>query len=225
VNQSHPVFRDCQIFQIGRSKCIRAAQHATFNASILIGNDEAKKGGRVMAICSGCTLFNFAVVMDEMLDGCSMTRSIASVLAWAVDSAVQAKCHVIVFGIEILQADSRQWTWLRESIVVALASGAVVVVPAGNPSRVQAATPACWPDVLVAASHDWRGNISRFSAFPARSGNMIFAPGEDVPGADPASEYVVQSGTSFAAAITAGAFGLARVSRIQSCSGLRGSYV
>jgi hypothetical protein len=209
VNLTHPALQGCRISKIGDSRSVRAGEHATFSASILVAGEADQTSSRVMGICSGCTVFNYAFVTDDMLTGTLSTREVARTLAVAVNLAVEANCQTIVFGIEIRHPESCEWRPLRESLRAALAAGAVMILPAGNRSGAPDATPCGWPEALVTASCDWRGTTSLFSPLLWQTGNTIFAPGENVPGAGPDSGYVVRSGTSFAAAIAAGAFGLA----------------
>jgi hypothetical protein len=209
ADPTHPSLLGCSISQLGDSRSSRASEHATFSASIITGGEADQTSGRVLAICFGCTLVNFAVVTEEMLSAGPPIRKVARTLAATVDLALKAKCQTIVFGVEIRQPESREWEPLRESIRVAVAAGSAVILPTGNRSLAQAATPCSWPEVIVTASRNWRGDASPFSPQSGRSGNTIFAPGENIPGAGPGSSYVIRSGSSFAAAVAAGAFGFA----------------
>ncbi|HTM24096.1 MAG TPA: S8 family serine peptidase [Vicinamibacterales bacterium] len=210
VHAAHPAFDGCRLSVLGRSASVRAGEHATFCASVLVGSAADRQAGRVMAICPECTLVNVAVVTDDMLAGLSSIRDAARALATAVRLATQADCRTIVFGIEIRRPESAGWMPLRESLRAAAAAGSVVIFPAGNRPWPSAAAQSRWPETLIVGSRDWRGRASIFSPLPARDGTTIFAPGEDVPGAGPDAGYVVRSGTSFAAAIAAGALALAR---------------
>ena len=118
-------------------------------------------------------------------------------------AAAGAECRVILLGVELRYPDSPYWDVLRSAALGASAKGAITVVPAGNSPRSQ---PCNWPGILTAFSCNWRGQISAFCCKGLRSSNIILAPGEDVPGAASTSEYDVRSGTSFAAAVAAGAF-------------------
>src|SRR5713101_3378598 len=80
VNVTHPALQGCQISKIGDSRSVRAGEHATFSASILVAGEADQKSGRVMGICSGCTLFNYAFVTDDMLTGSLSTREVARTL-------------------------------------------------------------------------------------------------------------------------------------------------
>jgi subtilisin family serine protease len=208
VNSTHPSLRGCRMSTVGDSTSTVAGEHATFLASILVGSGADRDSGRVLGLCPGGTLVNFALVTDAMLTVMPI-RNVAAVLASAVSHAVARGCRVILFGIEIRGAESRAWQPLRESLRAAVVAGSVVVLPAGNRAGAPARTPCCWPEALVAASHDWRGRVSSFSPLRGQCGNTILAPGENVPGAGPGSTYVVRSGTSFAAAVAAGSLALA----------------
>lgn len=206
VDCDHPAFDGCTISTRGASPSAAAAAHATFNASILVGSAAARRAGTVLGICGESPLLNLAVVTDEMLTALPIAN-VAATLAAAVDRAAAENCDVILLGIEIRRADARDWQPLRESIRAAAAAGAIVVIPVGNrPSS----TPCGWPEAVSVASLDWRGHASPFSPRRGASPTTIFAPGENIPGAGPGTDFIVRSGTSFAAAVAAGAFGLAR---------------
>lgn len=207
---THPALQDTPIQRIGGSRSVSAENHATFCASIIVAREADWKLGRALAICPRCTVFNFAVVTDEMLAGSLSIHHTASMLAKAVERAIQANCQTILFGVEIRQPDAHAWQPLRESIRAALSAGSVVILPAGNRwDGVPDALRCAWPEALIAASRDCRGNLSGFSPMALRGGRAISAPGDDIPGAGPDGGYLVQSGTSFSAAIAAGALGLA----------------
>jgi subtilisin family serine protease len=208
IDTAHPAFRDCRIYQFGNSGSHAASKHATFNASILLGNRDERTSGRLMAMCPECTLLNYAVVTDAMLTGNVAVRMVAEELAKVVELATRAKCQVIVFGVQIHQADSRHWEPLRESLRSALAANSAVIIPVGNRKGAGAVNACTWPEVIITASLGWRGTMSAFSN--RTNTNTIFAPGEEIPGAGPASGYMTLSGTSFAATIAAGAFARAR---------------
>jgi subtilisin family serine protease len=212
VNAAHPAFEGCHItsvFLAGPRQSVRAADHATFSASILVGREADRRAGRVMALCQSAPLLNYACVTDEMLTGTTSIRTSAVTLATAVHLAVSAGCRAIAFGIEVRYPQSHDWNPLREAFDAAARAGAALFVPVGNRSGTPPHPPCHWPSALVTASCDKRGNLSRFSLRPVSAGAAIFAPGEDVPGAGPNNSYETRSGTSFATALAAGACGLA----------------
>ncbi len=209
VDVTHPAFQGCLLSKTGDSPSVLAGEHATFGASILVANEADRTSGRVMALCSQCAVLNVAVVTDDMLTGRRSIGDIAAALAAAVDLAVHNGCQIIVFGIEIRHGSSRDWQPLRESLRAARAAGSVAILPAGNRQGVQTGTQCTWPEALIASSCGWEGNASVFSPLSMPGGNTIIAPGENVPGAGADSGYVIRSGTSYAAAIVAGALSLA----------------
>jgi hypothetical protein len=202
TDAGHSVLAECRIERIGYSHSTPAADHATFLASILVANEAARESGKALGLCSGCTLRNFSVVTDAMLAGTLSIKQTAHILAGAVKSAVGTGCRIIVFGIELRHPESPCWDALRSAVLEASAAGALTVVPAGNSLQSQQCN---WPGILTAFSCNWRGQLSAFCCKPLRSSNIVLAPGENVPGAALTSEYGVRSGTSFAAAIAAGA--------------------
>jgi len=221
VNTAHPAFEGCRITSVvayRTPRSIRAADHATFSASILVGRDADRSAGRVMALGAGGTLVNYACVTDDMLTGATSIGLSAVTLAAAVNLALADGCRAIAFGVEIRRPESPEWTPLRESLARAVRAGAAVFVPAGNRSSSLAQTPCNWPGALITASCDRQGNVSIFSLRSA-SASAIFAPGEGVPGAGAHDRYETRSGTSFATALAAGACALAS-SLAPGCSAL-----
>lgn len=208
VNVAHPAFQGYQISRWGESQSARAMEHATFNASILVGHHTDQLMGRIMGLCPGCALVNYGVVTDEMLSGTLHPTIVARALATAVQHAVNTGCRIILLGIEIHLPESIVWNALRESIRTASANGSLVIIPAGNRNRYAEPESCCWPEALVVSSCTWRGERSLFSPFSSRNNSSCLAPGEFVPGAGANSDYSVLSGTSFAAAIVAGALSL-----------------
>nr|WP_308605859.1 S8 family serine peptidase [Massilia sp. DJPM01] len=210
---AHPALAGERIVTAAGAVPGRAGAHATFCASLLVGNDDDAREGRVLALCAGATIFNFAVIDDAMLEGRASIAATADALARALRQAVDAGCRTIVFSSELLQADSAHWRSLRDAVQWARAQGAIVVVPAGNHGAGWGQSPCAWPGILVVGSIGASGNISEFSAHARRLPNVVYAPGELVPGAGPGHGYELRSGTSFAAVLAAGALELLRVMR------------
>ena len=199
----HPALSDSGITKVGDSRSVPAADHATFLASILVASEPTRQSGVALGISSKCILYNFSVVTDAMLSGRASTFQTASVLGAAVNEAVQAGGRVIVFGIEIRHSQSADWHPLSSAVRAASERGVMVIAPLGNSQQSQ---PTNWPGFWTVVSCDWRGRVSAFCSQPLRSNTTIVAPGERVPGAGPEGKYAVRSGTSFAAAVAAGAF-------------------
>jgi subtilisin family serine protease len=208
VDTAHPAFNRCHIISRGNSQSTVAADHATFNASILVGHPAGDDAGSSLAICGDAPLFNYAVITDELLHYASATERVAATLATAVRAALDEGCRVILLGLELRRPESRAWQPLRDSLRYAATSGAAVVVPAGNRANAHDMT-STWADALTVASLDWRAHPSVFSSHVAQNRNAIFAPGEDIPGARRGGGFTLRSGSSFAAAIATGAFALA----------------
>ncbi len=211
VNVAHSAFHECRILRSGESQSIRASVHATFNASILVGSPVDKQMGRIMGLCSSCTVVNYGVVTDEMLSGTVHPLDLARILARVVLQAVRAGCRIILLGIEIRRPEARVWNPLRDAIRTAIATESIVIIPAGNRDRFSEPGSCCWPEALVVASSNWRGEGSLFSPISGQNSSLCVAPGEFVPGAGADSSYTVLSGTSFAAAIVAGALSLGAI--------------
>src|SRR5581483_2025701 len=90
VDHTHPALHDCHIDLAGAPAPTqgRAADHATFMASILVARDEDRQAGRVLGLCPGATLVNLPVVSDRMLTTITV-RAAAAILAGAVHEAVR----------------------------------------------------------------------------------------------------------------------------------------
>ena len=210
VDLAHPALAGCQITRIGESRSRSAGEHATFNASILVAGEAGQRSRQVLAICPGCTLLNLAVVTDDMLTGALSILEVAKSLASAVDLAVKDGCRVILFGIEMRFPQSSDWAPLSAALRAANSLDVVTILPGGNSAAISAQSRTRWAGAVIAASCNYDGDPSSFSPLGDRSSHMIFAPGQDIPGAGLESGYTVRSGTSFAGAIAAGAFALAK---------------
>jgi hypothetical protein len=161
-----------------------------------------------MGICSNCTLINVPAVSDGMLEGSLPIGETARQLAEAVRRTVDEGCRLILFGIAIRKAAHPDWSQLRETLRCVAQAGVLAIVPAANSAEAFSSPQISWPETLTVASHDWRGMVSSFSRAHGRTRPVVFAPGENIPGAADDNDFVVWSGSSGAAAIAAGSIAL-----------------
>lgn len=199
---THPFFEGCQLTSVGDANSPQAAHHATFCASILTASDAARKAGHALGLCSMGEVINFAVVTEEMLTT-RVVSNVARVLARAIDAATDRGCSVVVFALEFRFSVSPDWKPLRDALKRAARLGCAAFAPVGNRRGHDYFAPTCaWDELLLVSSLDYRGQRSPFSA---PGPGVIFAPGENIPGAERTGSFAVQSGTSFAAAVAAAA--------------------
>jgi hypothetical protein len=205
VNVAHGTFSGCRIDVSHRGAPSVADDHATFGASILVAGVAARQSGAALGLCADCTLINIPAVSDAMLDGTLSVSETARRLAGAVDFAVAAGCSIILFGIAIQRSDHPDWSVLKHALWRAVKANILAIIPAGNGRTLGDDPQAPWSEALFVASTSWRGATSRFSLSLGSRGRQVFAPGEDLPGASGEQDLVVQSGSSGAAAMAAGA--------------------
>jgi hypothetical protein len=189
-----------------RAASLPASAHATFIASILVG-----QGPGVLGLCPGCTLLSLPVIDAGMLDGTTTPQSAADTIARAVHAAVQAGCQVIQLGIEVTAAAGPWFGPVVGAIRAAADRGIRTVVPSGNGAGITASPLVSAPGAVpVAAGRRDGGPQSRASLSLAVAQQGLLAPGTGIPGAGPADTVIELSGSSYAVPFATASFVLLR---------------
>ncbi|TMJ01171.1 MAG: hypothetical protein E6G97_17645 [Alphaproteobacteria bacterium] len=181
----------------------RASRHALQVASILVGGSAATP--ELLGLCPGARLLNANVVDDAMLDGEIDAAACSERLADAIGWAARAEADVIVCGIEIVGAERAVWNPLWAAIAEAARHGVRTIIPLGNESGVRQGAAHAHGAIWVLAG-DWNGLWSPRANIACAGGPVLAAPGFGIPVALPEGGCAAASGSSFAAAIVAGAF-------------------
>lgn len=173
-----------------------ACRHGTFVMGLL----GARRDSAIPGLCPECTLLHVPLFTDE-----SAPQATISELAKAITTAVAAGARLINLSLAVLGDETQRDGELAAALDYAEASGAVVVVAAGNQGRLamgQLLThPVTIPVVAVDAMHRL---LPECNFGPAISRRGIAALGHRVPGHAPGNGIAVMSGTSVATAVATG---------------------
>lgn len=173
-----------------------ACKHGTFILGILGARTDASIPG----LCPGCRLLHVPIFVDEHAPFASIEE-----LANAITTAVAAGARLINLSLAILGDDSQRYRDLAAALDYAEASGAVVLVAAGNQGRLAMGQllshPATIPVVAVNAA---RRLLPDCNFGPSILRRGVAALGDQVPGYAPGGGTTVMSGTSVATAVATG---------------------
>lgn len=171
-------------------------EHATQVASVLVGQTPV-----TVAICPRVTVLNFGVATED-------DATLGAALAQSVHDAVRAGVCAILLTLEFAAGYRLSLENCRAAIRGAAAAGVRTIVPSGNSGLLAvseiAGTPGVVPVVMMrnGIPHD------RATLHPLVAQRGLGAPGVDIPVAGGSSLKRVATGSSFAAAVVAGAFAL-----------------
>jgi subtilisin family serine protease len=193
-----------------------AGLHGTFVAGVLAG----RRGGPSPAICPGCTFLHGRLFSSG---GSGLAATTPRVLAAALDEAVEAGAHVANVSAELVGgtvADARDLVGVIDR---AAAAGVIVVVAAGNASRLAGSPLTQHPWVIPVVGYDLDGRPSADSNVGLSIGRRgVGAPGVGVTSLAPGGSVATLGGTSFAVPFVAGAAALLRsIFRDASASAIR----
>lgn len=204
VFAAHPSLRDSAItvaHELGSSHLsIRAQDHATFAASILVG-----RGPRVVGLCPESTLLSIPIVDDDLLSGGTTLLDVGTRIGAAIEAAVDFRANLILLGVEFHAISGEPVAQLSHALAAAARAGVRTVVPTGNTGSFLSSDVLRAPAVVPVA---WarRDGIPdpRTTTGRTISSRGLLAPGTQVPGALPDDGYGYRSGSSAAAAFVAG---------------------
>jgi hypothetical protein len=173
-----------------------ACKHGTFITGIL----GARADASVPGLCPGCRLLHVPLFVDEDAPSASIEK-----LANAITTAVAAGAKLVNLSLAILGDDSQRYRELALALDHAEASGAVVLVAAGNQGRLAVGQllshPATIPVVAVDAA---RRLLPDCNFGPSISRRGVAALGYQVHGYAAGGGTTVMSGTSVATAVATG---------------------
>jgi type VII secretion-associated serine protease mycosin len=180
-------------------------QHGTAMASLIAGHGHgAGQALGMLGVAPAARILSLRVIPDEndrRLRPPGSGDTLARAIRYAADHGAQ------VISMSLGDADYGAAGGRRgeqDAIGYAVGKGVVVVASAGNSGTTTNVTkyPAAYPGVIAVAAVDREGAHASFSE---RAWYLsLAAPGVDVPGALPQSQYVIGSGTSPAGAFVAG---------------------
>lgn len=145
-----------------------------------------------------------AFVVPIKIVGSPEATAPAPLVANGIDEAIARGAEIVLVGVAAERASPE----LEASIAAALAAGVIVVAPAGNRKSQLDMAPASLAGVLSVAASSRRDLPSLLTNFT--SVTSLFAPGEEIPVPDVGGGFAEDDGSSFAAAVAAGAAALIR---------------
>lgn len=176
-----------------------ACSHGTFVMGIL----GARRDASIPGICPGCRLLHVPLFGDE-----AQWASVAE-LANAISVAVTAGARLLNLSLAVLGDDAENHSELALALDRAEASGAVVVVAAGNQSRLAIGQLLSHPATVPVVAVDSAGGLLPGCNFgPLISRRGVAAIGHEVLGYAPGGRTAVMSGTSVATAVATGTLAL-----------------
>lgn len=173
-----------------------ACDHGTFIMGLL----GARANAGIPGLCPDCRLFHIPLFVDEGASWASVAD-----LANSIIMAVAAGAKLINLSLAILGDDGRHDRKLSAALDEAEASGAVVMVAAGNQGHLAAGQLLSHPATIPVAAVDAFGRPlpdCNFGPWIAQRGVSAF--GDKVEGYAPGGGTTLMSGTSAATAIATG---------------------
>jgi hypothetical protein len=170
--------------------------HGTFIMGLLGAREDAVIPG----LCPGCRVLHVPLFADENSPSAGVGK-----LANAIRVAIAAGARLINLSVAILGDDSQYDGELAVALDHAEASGAVVVVAAGNQGGLAMGQLLSHPVTIPVVATDAAGRLLPESNFgPAISHRGVAALGHHVFGYAPGAGTTVMSGTSAATAVATG---------------------
>jgi subtilisin family serine protease len=172
-----------------------ACDHGTF----IVGLLGARQDSLIPGLCPDCRLVHIPLFVDAHSPSASVDE-----LATAIAKAVNAGARLINLSLAILGAEQQVNPRLAAALNFAEASGALLVVAAGNQGRLAMGQLLSHPVVIPVVAADASQSLLPESNFgPAISRRGVAALGR-MPGYAPGGGITVMSGTSVATAVATG---------------------
>jgi Subtilase family/PatG C-terminal/PatG Domain len=172
-----------------------ACEHGTF----ILGLLGARQDSLIPGLCPDCRLVHIPLFVDAHSPSASVDE-----LAAAIAKAVSAGARLINLSLAILGDEQQNNARLAAALDFAAASGAVLVVAAGNQGRLAMGQLLSHPVVIPVVAADASQSLLPESNFgPAIFRHGVAALGR-VPGYAPGGGITVMSGTSVATAVATG---------------------
>jgi Subtilase family/PatG C-terminal len=185
---------------LGHANCAIAPSSACNHGTFVMGLLGARRDALIPGLCPDCRLLHVPLFVDENAPSASVVE-----LASAIGAAVAAGARLINLSLAILEEDSQSDPRLAAALDHAEASGAVVLVAAGNQGRLAMGQLLSHPATIPVVAVDRAYRPLRDSNFgPLISRRGVSASGYQVLGYAPGGGTTVMSGTSVATAVATG---------------------
>jgi hypothetical protein len=185
---------------LGDGSCGANPSNACDHGTFIMGLLGAAQDALIPGLCPDCQLLHIPLFVDAVAPAASVGE-----LARAIGIAVAAGAKLINLSLAILGDDSQYDHELAVVLDHAEASGAVVVVAAGNQGRLAMGQLLSHPVTVPVVAVNAAGRLLPDCNFgPAISHRGVAALGHHVLGYAPGTGATVMSGTSVATAVTTG---------------------
>jgi hypothetical protein len=185
---------------LGNSRCSTEPNGAFDHGTFVMGILGAREDAVIPGLCPRCRLLHVPLFVDGLQPAAGVDE-----LAHAIRIAVAAGAKLINLSLAILGDDSQHDRELAVALDYAEASGAVVVVAAGNQGRLAMGQLLSHPVTIPVVATDAAGRLLPESNFgPAISRRGVAVLGHHVYGYAPGTGTTVMSGSSVATAVATG---------------------
>lgn len=197
---------------LGYGACRVSPNTACSHGTFIIGILGARWDALIPGLCPDCRLLHVPLFADDAASSASVAE-----LASAITVAVAAGAELINLSLAIQGDDTQSHPELAAALDLAEASGAIVVVAAGNQGRLAMGQLLSHPVTIPVAAVDGAHRPLPDSNFgPTISRRGVAAPGHEVLGYAPGGTTTVMSGTSVATAVATGTLALLWSARPQA---------
>jgi subtilisin family serine protease len=209
IDLGHITFLGSTVQQDGEGE---PSEHATFIASILVGQD-----GSSLGIARGCSLLSLPVWSRPQSNAGDVRRLVADISA-GIRRASQEGADIVLVSLDFDANVARQFEPVAQAIALARRRGAITVVSAGNGPAAGAGVVLSAPGAIPVASSASPAAGVVMALSPSVGTRGLQAPGAWIPGASVGGGHRRGSGSSYAAAVVAGAAALLKAA-VPSASG------
>ncbi|MFM8307763.1 MAG: PatA/PatG family cyanobactin maturation protease, partial [Microcystis aeruginosa] len=179
---------------------IFASLHLRFHANHIISTICGQPGSPVEGIAPNATVINIPIAYsnDDFINPLNLSRAISTAIEQGVNIIHCAACHPTQSGLA--------HEFIDKAIRQAQANNILVIAPGGNDKGECWCVPAVLENVLTVGAMKDTGEPFKFSNFGGKYASQgILAPGENILGAQPATDDPIRKkGTSCAAPIVTG---------------------
>ncbi|TRU31136.1 MAG: PatA/PatG family cyanobactin maturation protease [Microcystis aeruginosa Ma_MB_F_20061100_S20] len=179
---------------------IRASLHLRFHANHIISTICGQPDSPVEGIAPNATVINIPIAYgnDDFINPLNLSRAISTAIEQGVNIIHCAACHPTQSGLA--------HEFIDKAIRQAQANNVLVIAPGGNDKGECWCVPAVLENVLTVGAMKDTGEPFKFSNFGGKYATQgILAPGENILGAQPATDDPIRKkGTSCAAPIVTG---------------------
>jgi hypothetical protein len=184
---------------LGNANCSMDPNSACNHGTFIMGLLGARRDAPIPGLCPGCRLLHVPLFVDADRPWASISD-----LANAITIAVAAGARLINLSLAILGEEAENHGELATALDHAEASGAVVMVAAGNQGRLAIGQLLSHPVTVPVVAVDAARRLLPDSNFgPTISGRGVAAFGHEVLGYAPGGGTTAMSGTSVATAVAA----------------------